>query len=245
MRKARQVFRQVYDLIDEMKKMSDPESVASLFEAFSRSLKADYFIISGIPRKNEQISSAVVAHNWPEEIIKIYCENRYNETSVVVQHIPKTNYTFDWRDVQYYPDSEEDEYRKLRDWLVDIGMGYGLSTPVHHGGGRHSNISLSSSSPLDLTDEEKMALDMVAHFTHNCLRFLTGSGIRPGRGLTRRETEVLNWVAAGKTAWEISEILTIAERTVISHVENAKMKLNASNRSQCVAEAIRQGLILV
>ncbi len=239
------MFRQVFDLIDEMKKMTDTESVAGLFERFSRELNAEYYAISGIPNPGESIGDIILAHNWPEEVTRTYIENRYNETSAVVRHIPKANCSFDWHEVQYYPESRDDEYRKLRDWMSEVRMGYGFTTPVHHGGGRHSGVSICSSSPLNLTEEEKMALDMVAHFTHNCLRFLTGNGARPGRGLTRRESEVVRWVAAGKTAWEISEILTIAERTVISHVENAKTKLNATNRSQCVVEAIRQGYISI
>ena len=61
--------------------------------------------------------------------------------------------------------------------------------------------------------------------------------------LSPREKEVLNWLQSGKSSWEISVILGISERTVNFHVTNLMRKLDATNRPQVVAIAIRLGLI--
>ena len=61
--------------------------------------------------------------------------------------------------------------------------------------------------------------------------------------LTARESEVLRWVANGKSAWEIGEILDITKRTVDEHVHAAVRKLGAANRTHAVAIALRDGLI--
>jgi LuxR family transcriptional regulator, quorum-sensing system regulator BjaR1 len=61
--------------------------------------------------------------------------------------------------------------------------------------------------------------------------------------LTSREIEVLRWVAHGKSAWEIGEILDITKRTVDEHVQTAVRKLGALNRTHAVALAIRDGII--
>jgi DNA-binding CsgD family transcriptional regulator len=61
--------------------------------------------------------------------------------------------------------------------------------------------------------------------------------------LTARERQVLTWVARGKSAWEIGEILQIAKRTVDEHVQRATRKLGAANRTQATAIAIRDRLI--
>ena len=63
------------------------------------------------------------------------------------------------------------------------------------------------------------------------------------RLLTPREREVLAWVARGKSAWEIGEILNIGKRTVDEHVQPATRKLNAANRVQAVAIALRERII--
>ena len=61
--------------------------------------------------------------------------------------------------------------------------------------------------------------------------------------LTPRELEVMTWVARGKSAWEIGEILQIAKRTVDEHVQKATRKLGATNRTQAAALAVRDRII--
>ncbi|MEZ4600100.1 MAG: LuxR C-terminal-related transcriptional regulator [Syntrophotaleaceae bacterium] len=61
--------------------------------------------------------------------------------------------------------------------------------------------------------------------------------------LSPREREVLDWMKHGKSSWDISIILGISERTVNYHVYNLMQKLEAVNRPQAVAAAIRLGLI--
>jgi DNA-binding CsgD family transcriptional regulator len=61
--------------------------------------------------------------------------------------------------------------------------------------------------------------------------------------VTARESEVLGWVAAGKSDWAIGRILNISGKTVNFHVENAKRKLGVGTRVQAVLLATRNGLI--
>lgn len=63
--------------------------------------------------------------------------------------------------------------------------------------------------------------------------------------LTAREMEVLTWVARGKSAWEIGEILHIAKRTMDEHVQTAVRKMGAVNRAHAVALAIRDRIISI
>ncbi len=61
--------------------------------------------------------------------------------------------------------------------------------------------------------------------------------------LSAREHEVLDWLKAGKSSWDISMVLGVSERTVNFHVYNLLHKLGAINRPQAVAIALRRGLI--
>lgn len=63
------------------------------------------------------------------------------------------------------------------------------------------------------------------------------------RMLTPRESEVLAWIAQGKSALEIGAILCITKRTVDEHTQNAARKLGAVNRTQAVVLALLQGFI--
>ena len=70
----------------------------------------------------------------------------------------------------------------------------------------------------------------------------TGTGIVVP-DLTPREFEVLKLMGQGARNKEIAETLVIAERTVKIHVGNILSKLNATNRTEAVAIAIKMGLL--
>ena len=63
--------------------------------------------------------------------------------------------------------------------------------------------------------------------------------------LSRREIEVLTWVAEGKSSTVIGTLLGISARTVNFHVENAVRKLGAANRSQAAVFAAQRGVITI
>jgi DNA-binding CsgD family transcriptional regulator len=61
--------------------------------------------------------------------------------------------------------------------------------------------------------------------------------------MTAREREVLRWTAEGKTAYEISRILTVSERTVNFHINNVVSKLGASNKTHAAVKAAALGML--
>ena len=62
--------------------------------------------------------------------------------------------------------------------------------------------------------------------------------------LTRRETEILQLVAAGLSNKEIAAQLVITEGTVKNHVHNSLEKLHLTNRTQAAAYTVAQGLTM-
>jgi DNA-binding response OmpR family regulator len=61
--------------------------------------------------------------------------------------------------------------------------------------------------------------------------------------LSDREAEALTWAARGKTSSEIATILGLTKRTVDFHIDNARLKLNASTRMHAAVKAAAGGLI--
>ncbi|MDE1956870.1 MAG: helix-turn-helix transcriptional regulator, partial [Betaproteobacteria bacterium] len=57
--------------------------------------------------------------------------------------------------------------------------------------------------------------------------------------LTARETEVLSWVAKGKTNRDIGQILGLSPRTVNKHLEHIFTKLGVETRAAAAALASR------
>lgn len=65
----------------------------------------------------------------------------------------------------------------------------------------------------------------------------------PPADLTKSELECLYWAGLGKTAWETAGITRRSQRTVEFHLANAIKKLNATNKIQAAAIAMKNGLI--
>ncbi len=61
--------------------------------------------------------------------------------------------------------------------------------------------------------------------------------------LTDREIETLTWAARGKTSSEIAIILGLTKRTVDFHIDNARLKLNATSRMHAAVKAAAGQLI--
>jgi DNA-binding NarL/FixJ family response regulator len=76
--------------------------------------------------------------------------------------------------------------------------------------------------------------------------FLRWSNVQPQQyenGLTPREREVLQLVAEGYTNREISEILSVAIKTVQAHRSNLMQKLDLHDRGELIKYAIQKKII--
>jgi DNA-binding CsgD family transcriptional regulator len=61
-------------------------------------------------------------------------------------------------------------------------------------------------------------------------------------GLTRREAEILAWVARGLTNDEIAAVLSVSSHTVRKHLENAFLRLGVHSRAAAIAVAYESSL---
>lgn len=61
--------------------------------------------------------------------------------------------------------------------------------------------------------------------------------------LTPRESNLLDWVAKGKSSWEIGQIIGISENTINFHLKSAMQKLGVSSRAAAIMKAHKLGFI--
>jgi DNA-binding NarL/FixJ family response regulator len=72
---------------------------------------------------------------------------------------------------------------------------------------------------------------------------LSGQSEKNKNQLTERELELLHLMAEGLSNKGIAEKLFISENTVKYHIRNILSKFGVQNRTEAVAQAIRQGLL--
>lgn len=64
-----------------------------------------------------------------------------------------------------------------------------------------------------------------------------------GEMLTRREVEILTWIARGKSNGDIAQILDISPHTVDTYCRRVMSKLGASSRTTAAVRASQHGLL--
>jgi DNA-binding NarL/FixJ family response regulator len=67
--------------------------------------------------------------------------------------------------------------------------------------------------------------------------------VNPNSPLTKRETEILQLIAEGKTYTQISEELFISTETAKTHIKNIYSKLQVNSKSEAIAKANLEKLI--
>lgn len=140
------------------------------------------------------------------------------------------------------------EGRVVMDEARVFGLRQFFCVPFPQHDGSEACISFGGTR-LELSPDAQAALHMIAIYAASTAKAITqrhthGEPDARARGdLTAREVECLKWSAAGKTAWDISIILSISRRTVEHHLASACIKLQAVGRTHGVAEAIRRKII--
>jgi DNA-binding NarL/FixJ family response regulator len=92
-------------------------------------------------------------------------------------------------------------------------------------------------------NESLMTRPRVAKQVLNQFRGFTRTLEGVAAPLTKRETQILTYVAEGNSNKEIARILSISEQTIKNHVSAILRKLNANDRAHAVTLALRSGWI--
>jgi DNA-binding CsgD family transcriptional regulator len=122
------------------------------------------------------------------------------------------------------------------------GLLDGLCAPIRAGYDEVGFVLLGADHLLKPSDYERFLLQgMCEAYARAGLALLPIRADPPS--LTRRETECLRWVAAGRSDPQIGMILGLSPNTVHAHVETAKTKLDANSRAQLVLRAVMAGIL--
>ncbi|MEW6644983.1 MAG: LuxR family transcriptional regulator [Pseudomonadota bacterium] len=231
--------RIAFDFIDHLLPVSRPDDILDRFHAAIAHFGYTTFIFTGLPNLTERFEQKVLLKHWPEEWFQTYTREQYILDDPVGWFCRSAAEPFEWSEARYDPDKQPRSHQVMNA-ASEFGMRRGLCVPVHGLLGLDWCVSLGGDK-LDLSPLAKASVHLMAVYAFNKARRAPALlAMAPFPRLTAREREVIAWTAAGKSAWETSCILGIAVDTVNKHAASAARKLNATNKTQAVAEAIRR-----
>lgn len=235
------------DFVDAIQGVEDIETLREQFMDSVRKLGIgdfSYHIVRAQGFTEEMVCGIIT---YPDHWVSHYINEGYVHFDPVIKAGRHSNLPFLWSDMPKNQDMTAPQ-KKLMQEAADLGILSGITVPIHG----HREFAMLSVVPDATVSEGNKILEdshhilhLLALYFHNHTRGLIVEKMQTDAApkLTAREAECLKWTAEGKTAWEISQILSISERTVVYYLENAKHKLGVNSRPHAVVKAVMSGLI--
>ncbi len=184
-------------------------------------------------------------HNFPEDLRVYYQENncvRYDPVLLAQRARPAI---VDWETHEKrasYSPAQIELYEVARGG----GLNNGISTPLWGPRGLAATLGLASTERIDAVHSDPDMINALAAQFYTAFKRLYGHKTEQPDDpvyLTAKETEILSWVAAGKTDDDIATILSISRNTVDSHMRHIFQKLGVHSRVTAVVKGIARGHI--
>lgn len=220
---------------------ASPKELPTILDAIGGWIGAVYYCLSR-PHIRESEFAPFVVTNFPAPWSRSYLDKKYFRNDPVFAEAARTNLPL-FRDETLDPaDPAAVEVVAER---RNLGCRSAMVIPVR---GRNSQCTVLSFWSRD--DLEAFRPRCEAHhdalmsrvaYVHDIAGRALADSAR--EVLTDIELECLKWTSVGKTAWAISVLLDVSERTVHYHLAEASKKLGAPNKTGAVGIALRHGLL--
>lgn len=234
-------YSKAFTFVEHLDRLS---STGEVMDAMRRALGPfgfEYFSFFTLPHLGQALEDVRLAIRMPPGLQEIVHKEQYIRISPAVRHCRRTVHPFAWKSAPYDREREP-RAAEFVAVMTEFGLANGIAVPIPSPTGCEGMAWLAGQRP-EVTACNMPLIHLMALYAFDRIRSLVNRMPSAKPDLTAREREVLTWVAMGKFAWEIGEILGIAKRTVDEHTQTAMHKLGAVNRTQAVALALRGRLI--
>ncbi len=235
----------LFEYSDSLSSCGTQGEIEGVCKSFAHSLGFEHFIYGAY---FPLVDNIAILNGFPDLWRDHYDSAGYMYSDPTVKHCSVNTSAIEWSELVVVKGPRGDSEREVMNEALFYGLRQGVSMPVHGSGAEWGMMSFSSSERYSQTliKDTRFHSEFITRATHEALKRVAtdSNGETPeARRLTARECECLQWTANGKTAWEISKILSVSESTVTFHLKNAINKMEVTNRPQAVAKAVAQSRI--
>lgn len=196
-------------------------------------------LITELPHQDTgSLADHILLNGWPVEWYRHYMAEKHYRHDPCAALCRTAMGPFVWSDLRRR--LTDHHARRVMDEAEEFGLRDGICVPIEVPFGEPAAVTIAGRQ-IDLAPEARCSLHALARHAYSAALRLAGGMHKTSRPrLSRREREILQWVAGGKTAWEASRILGISEATVNTHLRNIRQKLDAANIAHAIVQAFRR-----
>lgn len=230
------------DFVGRLDALSCRHQVVELAGVFFAQYGFETVVCGRVPTHPVDLETGVWCDTRPRSWAATYATRRMHRADPVMAEMRRFERPVTWKQVITQRHLSAAQRAVLR-LAREHGMHDGVSVPVFDGDGLSGYVGLAGRE-IDFSESARTSITVAAVYLYNRLCALRVAE-RQSSGLTSREVEILRWIIAGKSDWQIGQILRISSKTVNFHVENVKRKFGVATRIQAVVAAVREGNIRV
>ena len=236
--------RAAFDLIEDFEHTRTPEEVVEQLASSLSVFGFSTILITGVPEPPQRVEPYFLMNGWPRGWSGHNAKANNYADDPAAAWCRRTIDPFEWSEGTARPGRSPSDLPRAP--VEDAALKKRYLVPVIRATGSTSCVTMAGER-LELESRARRAVYMLSLYAHARAVSLLDctDGVGPRRELTLREREVLQWIAVGKSSWDVSVILGISERTVNWLISRAGRKLNAVNRTHAVVNAIRAGQIYI
>jgi LuxR family quorum-sensing transcriptional regulator LasR len=217
----------------------------ALFD-IAHSLEFDSVLYGAVPSRHASLESSFLHSNYARDWRVQYDSQKLYNVDPTVAHSMTSSIPMVWEPEAFIAKDQGALYEEAS----HFGIRSGITFPIHGRNGEVGMISFASDVMPGAQFNDRLMhyladLSLVRDYAfEGSLKSIKArSAAEPVPHLTKRELEVIKWVMAGKSSWEISRITDCAEATVNFHISNIRQKFNVNTRQQALVKAIALGII--
>ena len=218
---------------------------AALF-SLARDQGFDSVLYGAVGSKHAKLENAFLQSNYSPTWRARYDADKLAYVDPTVSHCLVSALPIVWEPDTFHLPGQ----RELYEEACGYGIRSGITFPIHGPNGEFGVVSFASDARPNgefdnMIGQLMPALSLIRDYAfESSLQYIAAKpASEAAPRLTRRELEVLNWVMAGKSSWEISKIVLCSEATVNFHIGNIRTKFNVNTRQQALVKAISLGII--
>lgn len=235
---------ETFDFTQRLQRATNHEAICEELLKITGRYGLDRLIAGTIPipgRSRKEQARNILFAGWPEGWMTRYLDRNYAYVDPVLMKVMASpGSAFTWTEAVERCNTREGGL--VMNEAREHGLAQGFAVPMVTLEGDLATISFGGEQ-MDLPPTAAGLIHLIGVYAIGRAFYIQGRKQRSHPVLTRRELDCLRWCCEGKTDWEISVILGIAESTVRSYLNTVLTKLDVVNRTQLAAEAVRSGLI--
>ncbi len=235
----------VEETVEQLASALQAEDLRKIGYAYFKSLDVPLVSYHHLPPLGAHDQGVIVleTEGFPPDILDRYIKDKLFLIDPVPAFAQKTTIPFKWSEIGKLTNLRPEQKALMRDF-AKAGLGDGYAFQVFGPGGRNGVFGLGfGNNNRTFKPSVIREIHWICQVIHLRYCEMLERHIPETTGLSKREREVLEWVARGKSNSGIASIMGVSAHTVDAYLRRIFLKLGTTDRVTAAIRGVGSGII--